>query len=83
MHSTLSRIGLAVAGLGLISGAAAAINVHIGINPFGFGNAPPPPVVYQPAAYYDPPPVVYVGGGSWGGDRGRRDRGRGDDRRHR
>lgn len=54
------------------SAASARVNVSIGINPFGYGEYPPPPVVYQPDPYYAPPPVVYFGGGSWGGDRGRR-----------
>jgi hypothetical protein len=64
------------------SAASARVNVSIGINPFGYG-VYAPPVVYQPAPYYAAPPVVYFGGGSWGGDRGRRSRGHAGGGRHR
>jgi hypothetical protein len=70
---------LGIVALALTASTAAFADIHVDINPFGWGA--PPPVVYESPRYYAPPPVVYDGRGRWGGDpgdsRGRsRDRGR-------
>jgi len=76
-------LSVVIGGLTLTAAAAAKADVHISINPFGWGA---PPVVYEPERVYAPPPVVYGGDGYWGGYRegysrdrhdrhGRRDRG--------
>jgi hypothetical protein len=71
---------LGIAALTMMASSAAYAEVHVYVNPFGWGA--PPPVVYASPRYYGPPPVVYYGRGHWGDHReGRgydRDRGRSD-----
>jgi hypothetical protein len=73
---------LGMVALALTASTAAFADVHIDINPFGWGA--PPPVVYESPRYYAPPPVVYSGRGHWGDRREERgvshDRGRSDHR---
>jgi hypothetical protein len=70
---------LGIVALALTASTAAFADIHVDINPFGWGA--PPPVVYESPRYYAPPPVVYYGRGHYWGDHregreGSRDRGR-------
>jgi hypothetical protein len=68
--------------LTMMASSAAYAEVHVYVNPFGWG-APPPVVYYESPRYYRPPPVVYYGRGHWGDHRegrGHYDRGRPDHR---
>ena len=60
-----SRIlSLSMAAIALTAGSAAYADIHVDVNPFGWGA--PPPVVYESPRYYAPPPVVYGGYNRWG-----------------
>jgi hypothetical protein len=70
MKKAIVALAFGVVALTAASTANAQIRVNVGINPCGY------PVIYQTCPYYAPPAAVYLGGGSWGGDRGRRGGGR-------
>ena len=58
---------LGIAALTMMASSAAYADVHVDVNPFGWG-APPPVVYYESPRYYAPPPVYY-GRGHWGDHR--------------
>jgi hypothetical protein len=75
-------LSIGIVALALMASATAYADIHVDINPFGWGA--PPPVVYESPRYYAPPPVVYYGRGHWGDHREGRghDRGRGRSEHH-